>query len=350
VKTSYTVAASADFRLRDGQEAYPGFDLTPISGRSDIRFRFLEPGKVIASGQTRDLDALVLSSGAIGAESLSPSARLALIAQFGAGVDHIDIDACTRAAVAVVNTAGAVRRPVAVAILTLILALAGRLRDKDRLARSGPGGWAEAAALTGVGLRGKTLGSVGLGGIASELFRLARPLDLDFIGHDPAVDSATAARAGVRWVELDEVFRLSDIVTVNCPLTPATRHLVNAERLALMKPSAVLINTARGGVVDQRALTAALASGRIAGAGLDVFEQEPADADDPLFTLDNVVVTPHCLCWTDELYRASGEEAVAAVTAVLAGKIPHRLLNPAVAQDERWLAKLAALAAKASRP
>jgi D-3-phosphoglycerate dehydrogenase len=173
---------------------------------------------------------------------------------------------------------------------------------------------------------------------------------LELIAHDPAVDSTTAARLGVRWVELDEVFRLSDIVTVNCPLTPATRHLVNAERLALMKSSAFLINTARGGVVDQRALTAALGSGRIAGAGLDVFEQEPADADDPLFTLDNVVVTPHCLCWTDELCRASGEEAVAAVTAVLAGKIPHRLLNPAVAQDERWLAKLAALARRASRP
>ena len=260
------------------------------------------------------------------------------------------MDACTRAAVAVVNTADAVRRPVAVAILTLILAIVGRLREKDRLARSGPSGWAQAAALSGIGLSGKTLGSVGLGSIASELVRLVRPLDLNVIAHDPAVTAATAARAGVRWVELDEVFRQSDIVTVNCPLTPATRHLVDAKRLALMKPSAFLINTARGSVVDQRALTAALAFGRIAGAGLDVFEQEPADADDPLFTLDNVVVTPHCLCWTDELYRASGEEGIAAVTAVLAGRMPQRMLNPAVATDERWLAKLAALAAKTSRP
>jgi D-3-phosphoglycerate dehydrogenase len=350
VNANYKVAASGDFRQPNGHEAYPGFDFTPISGRSDIQFRFLQPSKVIGAGQTRDLDALILSSGAIGPESLATSARLALIIQFGAGVDHIDIDACTKAAVAVVNTAGAVRRPVAVAILTLILALVGRLREKDRLARSGPTGWARAAALTGVDLRGKTLGSVGLGGIASELFRLARPLDLDLIAHDPAVDSATAARLGIRWVELDDVFRLADIVTVNCPLTPSTRHLVNAERLALMKSSAFLINTARGGVVDQRALTAALTSGRIAGAGLDVFEQEPADAHDPLFTLDNVVVTPHCLCWTDELYRACGEEAVAAVTSVLAGKMPQRLLNPAVARNERWLAKLEALAAKASRP
>jgi phosphoglycerate dehydrogenase-like enzyme len=350
VNTNYTVAASGDFRLPDGQEAYPGFDFTPVLGRSDIRFRFLEPSKVIGSSQTRDLDALILSSGAIRPESLATPARLALIVQFGAGVDHIDMDACTRAAVAVVNTADAVRRPVAVAILTLILAIVGRLREKDRLARSGPSGWAQAAALTGVGLRGKTLGSVGLGSIASELVRLVRPLDLNVIAHDPAVTAATAARAGVRWAELDEVFRQSDIVTVNCPLTPATRHLVDAKRLALMKPSAFLINTARGGVVDQRALTVALASGRIAGAGLDVFEQEPADADDPLFTLDNVVVTPHCLCWTDELYRASGEEGVAAVTAVLAGRMPQRMLNPAVATDERWLAKLAALAAKTSRP
>jgi phosphoglycerate dehydrogenase-like enzyme len=350
VNTHYAVAASGDFRLPNGQEAYPGFDFAPVADRSDIRFRFLESSNLIGPVQTRDLDALILSSGAIGPESLAAPARLALIVQFGAGVDHIDIDACTRAAVAVVNTAGAVRRPVAVAILTLILALVGRLREKDRLARSGPLGWAQAAALSGVGLRGKTLGSVGLGNIASELFCLAGPLDLDFIAHDPAVDSATAARAGVRWVELDDVFRLSDIVTVNCPLTAATRHLVNAERLALMKSSAFLINTARGGVVDQRALTAAIAAGRLAGAGLDVFEREPADPDDPLFKLENVVVTPHCLCWTDELYRASGEEAIAAVTAVLAGRMPERLLNPEVAKDERWLAKLGALAAKASRP
>lgn len=348
--TLYTVAASGDFRLPDGGETYPGFDFTPVSGRSDLRFRFLKPSKVVSSGQIGDLDALILSSGEVRPDSIAPAARLALIVQFGAGVDHIDLDACTRAAVAVANTASAVRRPVAIAIMTLILALTGRLREKDRLARSGAAGWARAASLTGVGLHGKTLGSVGLGNIAMEMVRQAQPLGLEFIAHDPAVDAGTATRMGVRLVALDDLFRLSDIVTVNCPLTPATHHLVNAERLAMMKPSAFLINTARGGVVDQRALTAALEAGRLAGAGLDVFEREPADQDDPLFKLDTVVVTPHCLCWTDELYRVSGEHAAAAVNAVLAGRKPGGLLNPAVAEDERWLAKLSALAARASRP
>src|SRR5207302_1701926 len=134
-------------------------------------------------------------------------------------------------------------------------------------------------------LVGRTLGSLGIGNIGAELFRLAKPFDMRFIAYDPAADAKTAAELGIELVGLEDVFRRADVLSVNCPLSPATHHLVNAERLALMKPSAYLINTARGPIVDQAALTKALQEHRIAGAGLDVLEAEPPDPADPILKL-----------------------------------------------------------------
>ena len=127
-----------------------------------------------------------------------------------------------------------------------------------------------------------------------------------FIAHDPYADPKLAAELGVELVGLEDVFRRSDVVSVNCPLSPQTHHLVTAERLALMKPTAYLINTARGPIIDQKALTEALKERRIAGAGLDVLEQEPPDPDDPILKLDNVILTPHALCWTDQCFAGNG--------------------------------------------
>jgi D-3-phosphoglycerate dehydrogenase len=277
-------------------------------------------------------------------ESFDDGGRLALIAQFGAGFDHIDIAAATRNGVAVVNTPSGVRRPVAVSILTLIFALTTRLLAKTELARQGAPGWAAVTRHNGVGLTGKTLGSIGLGNIGAELFRLARPMDMRFLAHDPYANPALAGELQVELVDLPTLFRRSDVLCVNTPLTAATRHLVNAERLALMKPTAYLINTARGGVVDQRALVAALAERRIAGAGLDVFDPEPPDPQDPIFDLDNVVLTPHSLCWTDELYAGCGRAAVAAILDVLAGRIPESVINREILESDTWRAKLKRLA------
>ena len=205
-----------------------------------------------------------------------------MVARFGVGYDNVDLAACSAHDVAVVITPDGVRRPVAVSILTLIFALAGKLFVKDRLARRGPAGWAEKTVHNGVGLVGLTLGSVGMGNIGAEMFRLARPLDMRFIAHGPNADPALAAELGVTLTDLDSVFREADFVCVNCPLSDETHHLVNQDRLGLMKPTAFLINTARGPIVDQGALTEVLQDRRIAGAGLDVFEQEPPDADDPV--------------------------------------------------------------------
>ena len=338
--SSFRVALSADFRKADGSPSFAEFDLSPLQDHPDIDLFFLEPEPEISAAQLADVDALILLTPRVGAASLTPNGRLAVVARFGVGYDNVDLAACSAHDVAVVITPDGVR--VAVSILTLIFALAGKLFVKDRLARRGPAGWAEKTVHNGVGLVGLTLGSVGMGNIGAEMFRLARPLDMRFIAHDPYADPALAAELGITLTDLDTVFRESDFVCVNCPLSDETHHLVNKDRLGLMKPTACLINTARGPIVDQAALTEVLQDGRIAGqAGLDVFEQEPPDADDPLLTLDNVIVTPHALCWTDQLFAGSGAADVRAVMAVMAGRAPNGIVNRDFIDRPGWQARLA---------
>ena len=346
----FRVALSADFRKGDGSPSFPEFDLSPLRDHPDIDMFYLEPEPEISASQLSDVDALILLTPRVGAASLTPNGRLAMVARFGVGYDNVDLAACSDHDVAVVITPDGVRRPVAVSILTFIFALAGKLFVKDALARRGPAGWAEKTVHNGIGLVGLTLGSVGMGNIGAEMFRLARPLDMRFIAHDPYADPALAAELGVTLTDLDSVFRESDFVCVNCPLSEETHHLVNRERLALMKPTAFLVNTARGPIVDQAALTEVLQERRIAGAGIDVFEREPPDADDPLLALDNaldnVIVTPHALCWTDQLFSGSGAADVRAVLAVMAGNVPKGIVNRDVIDRPGWTARLADYARK----
>ena len=163
---------------------------------------------------------------------------------------------------------------------------------------------------------------------------------MKFIAHDPFADKQVAAELGIELVGLDDVFKRADILTVNVPLSPETRHLVNDERIALMKPTAYLINTARGPLVDQVALTAALQERRIAGAGLDVLEQEPPDPNDPILKLDNVILAPHALCWTDQCFAGNGAADVAAVIEVQHGRVPRGVVNRDVLASEVWKKRL----------
>ena len=338
--STFRVALSADFRKPDGSPSFPEFDLSALEQRPNLDFFYLEPEAEISAAQLADVDALILLAPRVGAGSLTPKGRLSVVARFGVGYDNVDLDACSANDVAVVITPDGVRRPVAVSILTLVFALAGKLFVKDRIARRGPAGWAEKTAHNGVGLVGLTLGSIGMGNIGAELFRLSRPLDMRFIAHDPYADPALAQELGVVLTDLDRVFRESDFLCINCPLSPETHHLVNRERLALMKPSAFLVNTARGPIVDQAALTEVLQAGGIAGAGLDVLEQEPPDADDPLLNLDNVILAPHALCWTNQLFSGSGAADVRAVLAVMSGQAPHGIVNRDVIERPGWQARL----------
>ena len=336
----FRVALSGDFRKEDGSPTYPDFDLAPLKNAPGVEMAFLEPENPIRAEQLEDFDALIMLAHRFARESVPKSGRLAVVARFGVGYDTVDVPACTEAGIALVITPDGVRRPVAVSILTLMLALTGKLMVKDRLTREAAAGFAKRSDHMGIGLVGRTLGSIGIGNIGAELFRLAKPLDMHFIAHDPYADRAVAAELGIELVSLEDVFRRSDIVSVNCPLTAETKHLVNAERIALMKPTAYLINTARGPIVDQRALTRALQAGRIAGAGLDVLEREPPEPDDPILKLDNVVFAPHALCWTDQCFAGNGAADVKAVLEVQHGREPRGVVNRAVLKSERWRKRL----------
>jgi phosphoglycerate dehydrogenase-like enzyme len=292
--------------------------------------------------QVQSYDAVISLALRFTANTLRGAERLVAIARWGVGYDMIDVDACTDNDVLLCITPDAVRRPVAEGILTLLLALAKQLLVKDRLVRTGR--WEAKTAYPGLGLRGRTFGIVGVGNIGGELARLLRPFDLRrILAYDPYVSSAQAAQVGVELVDLETLLVESDFLSINCPLTKATFHLIGEQQIQHMKPSALLINTSRGPVIDQAALTRALQAGRIAGAALDVFEQEPLAADDPLTQLDNVILAPHAIAWTDELVRDNGVGACENVLTILRGDVPVHTVNREVIERPGFQAKLRTL-------
>jgi D-3-phosphoglycerate dehydrogenase len=347
--SKFRVALSGDFRKPDGSPTYPDFDLEPLRSAPGVEMEFLESANPLRAEQLEDFDALILLIHRFAAESVPKSGRLSVVARFGVGYDTVDVEACTKAGIALVITPDGVRRPVAVSVITLMLALTGKLMVKDGLTREAAAGYARRGDHMGVGLVGRTLGSLGIGNIGAEVFRMAKPFDMTLIAHDPFADKAVAAELGVELVGLEELFRRSDVLSVSCPLTPETHHIVNAERLALMKPTAYLINTARGPIVDQKALTRVLQEGGIAGAGLDVLEQEPPEPDDPILKLDNVLLAPHALCWTDQCFAGNGAADVRAVLDVQHGRVPRGVVNRAVLEGDIWKARLAAYARRAEQ-
>ena len=340
---TFRVALSGDFKKADGSPTYPDFDLAPLRAAPGVEVPFLEPSSPIRAEQLEDFDALILLAHRFGPESVPKSGRLGVVARFGVGYDTVDTEACTNAGIALVITPDGVRRPVAVSILTLMLALAGKVMVKDRLTRQAAAGYARRSDHMGVGLVGRTFGSLGIGNIGAEVFRLLKPFDMKFIAHDPYADKKVAADLGIELVGLEDVFRRADVLSVSVPLSPETHHIVNAERLGLMKPTAYLINTSRGPVVDQKALTKVLQDGLIAGAGLDVLEQEPPDPDDPILTLDNVLLAPHALCWTDQCFAGNGAADVAAVLEFQHGRVPRGVVNRNVLESAGWKKRLARL-------
>lgn len=299
-----------------------------------------QPDKLATPEALDQFDAIFSLALKITADSLRGVERLALVARWGVGYDMIDVEALTRHDIALAITPHAVRRPVAEAILTLVFALLKNLPEQDRLTRRG--GWRGDLTHLGRCIPGHVLGSIGCGNIARELFRLARPLGFQrLIASDPAVRPDDVAELGVEIVDLNTVLRESDFLTVNTWLNDRTRGLVGAREIGLMKPSAYLINTARGPIVDHAALVAALQEKRIAGAGLDVFTTEPPPPDDPLFQLENVIVTPHALAWTKEIMQDNGIEACENVIAVSSGKAPAGIVNRDVLERPGFRSKLA---------
>ena len=264
----------------------------------------------------------------VGADLVERCGQLLAVCSAGAGYDVIDVDACTRAGIAVCNNSGPGAEAVAEHALGFMLDLAKKITVADRTLRGGPLG--DRLALRGSQLLGKTLGVVGLGAIGSRLVELCAPFGMEVVVFDPYVDEASAGARGVQLVTLAELVERSDFVQVTCPLTSETQGLIGRSQFAAMKSTAFFITTARGPVHDETALLEALVSGGIAGAGLDVFHEEPPRPDNPLLHLDNVVATPHTAGITIEAVR---DIAVATATqwqTIFTGGMPPRLLNPDV--------------------
>jgi phosphoglycerate dehydrogenase-like enzyme len=284
-------------------------------------------------------DALIVFGCAFPGSSFEGVERLVCLSRWGAGFDNIDVDSCTAAGVVIAITPAAVRRPVAEGVFTLIFALAKRLLDRDRRVRDGR--WRRDIQ-TGICIQGRTLGSIGAGNIAAEVFSMARGLGFGrLLACDPLGTPQRAAELGLEFADFHTILRESDFLTIHVPLNSQTRGMIDARALAMMKSTAFLINTARGGVVDQKALTQALVERRIAGAGLDVFESEPVSAEDPLLRLDNVVLSPHSISWTEEDVRDISDDCCRNVCQIYHGRPPNAVANPAVLQRAGFLRKLA---------
>ena len=345
--SEFTIGISASLPAMAGS-AYEVALAEVLGPHHAVEYEYFDPpsetdtGQLVKPDDISGYDGVLALSPTFDAHSFSGDDRLAVIGRWGVGYDRIDVDACTQAGVLLAIATDAVRRPVAEAVVALALALAKCMFEKDRIVRQGR--WELRGASPAVDLYGKTFGLVGMGNIGADVFRLLAPFGLGRkIAFDPFVSNDAAAALGVELVDLDTVFAEADFVSINTPLTAETRGMVNARLIGLMKPTAYLINTARGPVVVQDDLIAALQARAIAGAGLDVFEVEPMPADNPLTQLDNVILAPHSLAWTDGLYRDNTILALHNILEVFQGRIPKYTVNPAVTENPLFQRKLASL-------
>ena len=340
MQKSFRVGITRDFLKPDGSLGFGDIGLDVLAADPRVEYEFLpDYGSELPASVANQFDALLVLAPKVSAATLEGAQRLAIVARFGVGYDNVDVPACTRNDVLLTITPSGVRRPVAVSALALLLALSHKLLAKDRLTREGR--WHEKLNEMGIGLTGRTLGLIGLGNIGREILRIVAPLEMRHVAFDPFVSPADAQAAGIELLSLETLLEQSDFVCVCCALTSDTHHLLNRERLARMKPTAFLINVARGPIVDQQALTEVLQARRIAGAALDVFEKEPIDADDPLLKLDNVILSPHAICWTDELFRGTGQAACRSILEVASGRVPQDVVNREVLMQEALTQKLA---------
>jgi D-3-phosphoglycerate dehydrogenase / 2-oxoglutarate reductase len=280
-----------------------------------------------------DADALIVRSAVnVDGKMLSGAKKLRVIGRAGVGVDNIDVDAATKAGIAVMNTPGANAVAVAEHTLALMLALARHIPRAASTTRAGK--W-EKKSLEGMELRGKTLGIIGLGRIGLEVARRARAFDMKLVANDPFVTAAVARDHGIELAERDAVFAVADYISLHVGLTAQTTGMINEKSLAKMKRGVRIINCARGELVDEAALAAALASQHVAGAALDVFTQEPPK-DSPLPALENVVATPHIAGSTTEAQNAVGVQIASQVREYLKHGVIQNAVNMPSIDDEQY--------------
>ena len=280
----------------------------------------------------RDVDAIYCTlNEKIDKELLDRAERLRVVGTMSVGVDHIDVEYATSKGVYVVHTPGVLTETVADHAWALLLAAARRVAEADDMIRRGEWTipWAP-TMLLGHDIYGKVLGIIGLGRIGYAVAKRARGFDMKILYYDVVRRPEVEKELGAEYTSLDDLLRRSDFVTIHVPLTPETRKLIGERELKLMKKTAILVNTARGPIVDQKALSKALSEGWIAAAGLDVFEREPIDPNDPLLKLRNVVLTPHIGSASHDTRNKMAEMAAEGIIKVLKGEKPENLCNPDV--------------------
>jgi phosphoglycerate dehydrogenase-like enzyme len=351
----FRIALTGDFLDDRGAVAYGDIGLRRLDAEPGVRYRFLHDQAPAAGGEgywsrqysleiqpdhIAEIDGLIVLRPWVKRSAFARGAGdLVVIGRSGAGYDKVDLAACTEHGVAVFNAPRALQHPTASAALLLMLALCKKLFAQDRITREGR--WDLQAEVMGFELKGRTLGIVGLGHTGRELARLVAPFAMNVLAYSPHADPAAAAALGVRLTALDELLRAADFVSLHCRLTDATRGLIGAAELALLKPTAYFINVGRGELVDQQALTQVLRDRRIAGAGLDVFAVEPLPADDPLTRLDNVILTPHWLATTADVWAATGAAMIDGMLRAARGMVPDNVVNPEVLNRPEFRRKLA---------
>ncbi|MBI2827248.1 MAG: dehydrogenase [Planctomycetia bacterium] len=351
---AFRIAFTGDFLNEDGHSAYGPLELAALEAAPHIQFHFLERqaprrgdatywqrlySMEVTPEDLRDVGGLVVLRPWVTRQALAAAHDLVVIGRSGAGYDKIDVEACTDHDVALFNVPTALDHATGASALMFMLALAKRLPRQERILRAGR--WDLQASTMGSEIQGRTLGIFGLGHSGRELVRLVAPFDMTVLAHSPHADPAQARALGVRLVPLEELLSTADFVSLHARLTPASRRSIGRGQLALMKPTAFLVNVARGELVDQAALVEALRARRIAGAALDVYEHEPLPAEDPLLALDNVILTPHWSASTTDVFAATSRAMTTGMLRAARGQVPQDVVNTAVLDRPGFRAKLA---------
>lgn len=332
---TFKVGITRDLLTAKGEPCFGTRALDILSAQPHIEWEWVpEDMSELTPDVAARYDGLHLNLPRVTAASVArPDCRVKIIARNGVGFDSVDVPAITAKGIVLTNTPIAVRRPVAVMTLTFIFTLAGQLFKKREIVRAGR--WNDRVDYMGQGLTTRTLGLVGAGGIGQEILRLARPFFGRMIVADPYADAATTRALGADIVPLDRLAQEADFVVVCCLLNEKTHHMIDDAFFARMKPQAYFINVGRGPITDEAALVRALQAGRIAGAGLDVTEREPIEPESPLLAMENVVITPHALCWTDECFHDIAASALQSIVDVSLGKRPAHVVNADVFDGAR---------------
>jgi glyoxylate reductase len=308
----------------------PSAALDPLAEAATVRVwpDELAPPPEVLLAEAADADALLtLLTDRIDASIMAAGARLRVISNMAVGYDNIDVQEASRRGILVTNTPGILTKTTADFAFALLLAAARRVVEADRYTRHGRWKTWGPQVLLGQDVYEATLGVVGLGGVGLEVAKRGRGFDMRVLYCDRTRRPEEERRYGLAYAELDQLLAESDFISLHTPLAPETHHLIGEREMALMKPTAVLVNTARGPIVDQRALWRFLKDGRIAAAAIDVSEQEPIAPDDPLLGLDNIIITPHIASASVATRLGMAKMAVDNLLTALRGQVPPQCVN-----------------------